>query len=85
VDGRVEVEVEDSGPGVPAEVRERIFEPFFSTKTGGTGLGLAIVKKTAQDHGGGVRLDSPAGGRTRAVLWLPAKPARAGDDQRPPM
>jgi two-component system, NtrC family, nitrogen regulation sensor histidine kinase NtrY len=87
VDGRLEVEVEDSGPGLPADVRDRIFEPFFSTKTGGSGLGLALVKKTAQDHGGGVRLESPAGGRTRAVLWLPAKetpPAseRSGD-QRP--
>jgi two-component system nitrogen regulation sensor histidine kinase NtrY len=82
VDGRLEVEVEDSGPGLPAEVRDRIFEPFFSTKTGGTGLGLALVKKTAQDHGGGVRLDSPAGGRTRAVLWLPVTPVRASDDQR---
>ncbi len=82
VDGRLEVEVEDSGPGLPAEVRERIFEPFFSTKTGGTGLGLALVKKTAQDHGGGVRLDSPAGGRTRAVLWLPVTTVRATDDQR---
>jgi two-component system, NtrC family, nitrogen regulation sensor histidine kinase NtrY len=87
VDGRLEVEVEDSGPGLPADVRDRIFEPFFSTKTGGSGLGLALVKKTAQDHGGGVRLESPAGGRTRAVLWLPAEetpPAseRSGD-QRP--
>jgi signal transduction histidine kinase len=82
VDGRLEVEVEDSGPGLPDEVRERIFEPFFSTKTGGTGLGLAIVKKTAQDHGGGVRLDSPTGGRTRAVLWLPVAPPRGAGDQR---
>jgi signal transduction histidine kinase len=87
VDGRLEVEVEDSGPGLPPEMRDRLFEPFFSTKTGGSGLGLALVKKTAQDHGGGVRFESPAGGRTRAVLWLPAKespPAsdRSGD-QRP--
>jgi signal transduction histidine kinase len=76
VDGRLEVEVEDSGPGLEPEIRDRIFEPFFSTKTGGSGLGLALVQKTAQDHGGGVRLDSPVGGRTRAVLWLPAEQAR---------
>ncbi|HEY7516279.1 MAG TPA: ATP-binding protein, partial [Vicinamibacteria bacterium] len=86
VDGRLEVEVEDSGPGLPHEVRERLFEPFFSTKTGGSGLGLALVKKTAQDHGGGVRLDSTPGGRTRAVLWLPTNvrpPATGGSvDQR---
>ncbi len=77
IDGRLEVEVEDSGPGLEPDVRDRIFEPFFSTKTGGSGLGLALVRKTAHDHGGGVRLDSPAGGPTRAVLWLPARDAQA--------
>jgi signal transduction histidine kinase len=74
-DSRVEVEVEDSGPGLDEEMRDRIFEPFFSTKTGGSGLGLALVKKTAQDHGGGVRLESPAGGHMRAILWLPVRHA----------
>jgi nitrogen fixation/metabolism regulation signal transduction histidine kinase len=69
---RVEVVVEDTGPGVPAEMRERIFEPFFSTKTSGSGLGLALVKKIAEDHDGGVTLDSVPG-QTRAVLWLPAE------------
>ena len=54
------------------EVRDRIFEPFFSTKTSGSGLGLALVKKIAEDHGGGVTLAEPPGQRTRAVLWLPA-------------
>ncbi|HVR69238.1 MAG TPA: ATP-binding protein [Vicinamibacteria bacterium] len=70
-DGRLQIEVEDSGPGVVAEIRDRIFEPFFSTKTSGSGLGLALVKRIAEDHGGGVSLeDAPTGG-TRAVLWLP--------------
>ena len=59
--GRVEVEVADSGPGLDPEVRDRIFEPFFSTKTGGSGLGLALVKKIAEDHGGGVRPGQRAG------------------------
>jgi signal transduction histidine kinase len=77
VDGRLELEVEDSGPGLSPEARERIFEPFFSTKTGGSGLGLALVKKTAQDHGGDVWLDSPPGGHTRAILWLPARGSEA--------
>lgn len=71
-EGRVEVEVEDTGPGLDPEIRERIFEPFFSTKTGGSGLGLALVKKIAEDHGGGVSLTSQAGRQTLAVLWLPA-------------
>jgi two-component system, NtrC family, nitrogen regulation sensor histidine kinase NtrY len=71
---RVEIEVRDSGPGVAPEVRDRIFEPFFSTKTSGSGLGLALVKKIAEDHGGGVSLESTAGEPTRALLWLPAAP-----------
>jgi nitrogen fixation/metabolism regulation signal transduction histidine kinase len=70
--GRVEVEVRDSGPGLNEEVRDRVFEPFFSTKTSGSGLGLALVKKIAEDHGGGVTLESPQGKGTRALLWLPA-------------
>jgi len=81
VDGRLELEVEDSGPGLDPEAQERIFEPFFSTKTGGSGLGLALVKKTAQDHGGDVHLDSPPGGHTRATLWLPV--ARGTEEKRP--
>lgn len=67
----VRVEVVDSGPGLDAEARRRLFQPFFSTKTGGSGLGLALVRKIAQDHGGGASLDSEPG-RTRATLWLPA-------------
>ncbi|HEY7598657.1 MAG TPA: ATP-binding protein, partial [Candidatus Limnocylindrales bacterium] len=76
-DGRVEVRVEDDGLGLDPEIRERVFEPFFSTKTGGSGLGLALVKKIAEDHGGGVTLTSQDGERTRALLWLPADDARA--------
>jgi two-component system nitrogen regulation sensor histidine kinase NtrY len=50
-DGAVIV-VEDDGPGIPAESRERIFDPYFTTKKDGTGLGLAIVKKIVVEHGG---------------------------------
>jgi signal transduction histidine kinase len=70
---RVLIEVRDSGPGVDPEIRDRIFEPFFSTKTSGSGLGLALVKKIAEDHGGGVALESGGREGTRAVLWLPAE------------
>jgi len=82
--GRVELEVEDSGPGVDPEIRERVFEPFFSTKTSGSGLGLALVKKIAEDHGGGITLESQPG-RTRATLWLPvvAEEAQRGGDALP--
>jgi two-component system, NtrC family, nitrogen regulation sensor histidine kinase NtrY len=81
MDGRAEVEISDSGPGIDPEVRNRIFEPFFSTKTDGSGLGLALVKKIVEDHGGGVCLESPPEGGTRARLWLPTpapEPARPG-------
>jgi signal transduction histidine kinase len=69
--GRLQVEVEDTGPGIEPEIRDRVFEPFFSTKTSGSGLGLALVKRIAEDHGGGVALEQAPGGGTRAVLWLP--------------
>jgi nitrogen fixation/metabolism regulation signal transduction histidine kinase len=72
---RVEIEVRDSGPGIAPEARDHIFEPFFSTKTSGSGLGLALVKKIAEDHGGGVSLESTPGEPTRARLWLPAADA----------
>ena len=52
------MEVQDSGAGVPAADRERLFEPYFSTKKKGTGLGLAIVRRIAQDHGGEVGYQS---------------------------
>jgi len=54
----VVVDVEDNGPGVPAELTDKIFDPFFSTKPQGSGLGLAIVKHLVELHGGKVRAKS---------------------------
>ncbi|HEX9105139.1 MAG TPA: HAMP domain-containing sensor histidine kinase, partial [Polyangia bacterium] len=55
VDGRVvEIAVEDSGPGVDAETRRRLFEPLITTKTKGIGLGLALVRRMVTRHGGDV-------------------------------
>src|SRR5205823_11436370 len=55
------VEIEDSGPGIPAELRENIFNPFVTTKQSGVGLGLAIVTKIVDLHGGAVRVTSEPG------------------------
>jgi len=65
--------VEDDGPGVPSELREKILQPFFTTKTQGTGLGLAIVARRASDAGGKLELESPLenGRGTRFLVWLP--------------
>ncbi len=64
--------ISDNGPGVRAELLERIFEPYVTSKTRGTGLGLAIVKRIIDQHGGSIRIDNDAGGGARVVVWLPA-------------
>ena len=64
--------VEDSGPGVRDDLRQRIWEPFFTTKQRGTGLGLAIVRKRMQEAGGTARLVAPVNGRgARFELRVP--------------
>ncbi len=69
-DNSIELEVHDSGPGIPEAVRARIFEPFFSTKEGGTGLGMSIVHSLVALHGGAIRLDTGPHG-TRFGVSLP--------------
>ncbi len=70
--GNVVIEVTDNGKGFPRENRQRLLEPYMTTREGGTGLGLAIVGKILEDHGGGIQLlDNPAGRGGRVVLWLP--------------
>jgi signal transduction histidine kinase len=70
-DDGVRVRFHDDGPGIPAELMERLFQPNFSTKTEGMGLGLAIVKKTMDDLGGTITIASPAGGGTEVTLLFP--------------
>jgi len=70
--GRLEVVIEDNGKGLPAENRERLTEPYVTTRTKGTGLGLAIVKKIMEDHGGDLYLDDAQGGGARVSLIFPA-------------
>lgn len=65
------IEVQDNGPGMTEEVMERVFEPYFSTKSGGTGLGLAIAKRIVNDHDGFIRVHSAVGQGTRFLIELP--------------
>ena len=61
----------DRGPGIPAEIRDRVFEPFFTTRVNGTGLGLAIVKRLVELQEGTVQLRDRTGGGTIAEIILP--------------
>ncbi len=65
--------VEDDGPGIPAEFRDRVFQPFFTTRQRGTGLGLAIVKREIEHIGGRISLESPTRDErgTRFLIHLP--------------
>jgi two-component system sensor histidine kinase HydH len=69
----VAVEIQDSGPGVPAELREQIFNPFFTSKENGVGLGLSIVAKIVDDHRGAIRLKNQPGKGACFHVFLPAK------------
>jgi two-component system nitrogen regulation sensor histidine kinase GlnL len=67
----VQVEVVDDGPGIPADVIDRIFSPFFTTKPQGSGLGLAIVRKIVDAHDGRIDVGTADGGGTRFRVTLP--------------
>jgi two-component system nitrogen regulation sensor histidine kinase NtrY len=67
-DGRRVLEVEDTGPGIPADVRDQLFTPFFSTKEGGQGIGLTLVQEILANHQFGYALDAPSGGPTRFTI-----------------
>jgi signal transduction histidine kinase len=71
--GTVHVAVEDTGPGIPQEARERLFRPFVSGSAGGTGLGLAIAKEISSALGGQIILESEVGKGSRFELVLPAQ------------
>lgn len=69
--GFCRVVVRDSGPGIPPEIRARLFTPFVTTKSRGTGLGLSTVKRLIEAHHGGIRLESPDAGGARVTVTLP--------------
>jgi signal transduction histidine kinase len=75
-DARIHIRVQDDGPGIPDDVRPRIYEPFFSTKEGGTGLGMSIVHSLVSLHGGSIDLDTGPRG-TRFDVTIPRRAALA--------
>ncbi|HEY1304253.1 MAG TPA: ATP-binding protein [Vicinamibacterales bacterium] len=68
------VEITDNGPGIPADIRHRVIEPFFTTKARGGGLGLPVARRTAELHGGRLTLVCPDKGGTVVTLTLPTRP-----------
>ena len=71
VNGDCQVRFTDSGPGIPADIREKIFTPFFTTKARGTGLGLPTARRFIEAHRGTINIDCPPSGGTRVTLQLP--------------
>ncbi len=67
--------IRDNGPGIPADIAEKIFSPYFTTKARGTGLGLAVVEHVVTSHGGRIRLESTEGAGTVFIIDLPADEA----------
>ena len=65
------IDVLDNGPGIPEELRERVWEVYFSSKRGGTGLGLPTARRIAEEHGGSLAFDTEVGKGTDFVLRLP--------------
>ncbi|MGE0480453.1 MAG: PAS domain-containing sensor histidine kinase [Phycisphaerae bacterium] len=77
-DGALQVRVSDEGPGLPAELFDRVFDPFFTTKQSGTGLGLTIAHRLVEAHGGVLRAGNRPAGGAEFTVNLP----RAADDPR---
>jgi two-component system sensor kinase FixL len=72
VDSHCRLSFHDSGPGIPADIREKIFTPFFTTKSAGSGLGLPTAKRLIEAHAGTIRIECPPDGGTMVTVHLPA-------------
>lgn len=73
--GQCRIAIADSGPGIPADIRDRVFEPFFTTKHRGTGLGLPTAKRVVERHHGDISIQCPPDGGTIVTITLPLNPA----------
>jgi signal transduction histidine kinase len=74
----VKISISDSGVGIPLQEKEKIFEPFYTTKDGGTGLGLSIVHKIIENHKGLITVESEVGRGSTFAIFLPTD----GDEER---
>ena len=81
--GRVVLEVSDTGPGIDEKSMPRIFEPFFTTKSMGRGMGLAAIRGIVDNHGGEIRVASRKGNGTTCTVLLPASDVPAADEPPP--
>jgi two-component system, NtrC family, sensor histidine kinase PilS len=73
IENPLRIQVADTGPGIPEEIRDRLFQPFVSMRPGGSGLGLAIVQRAVEAHRGLALVDSEPGRGTTFTILLPAK------------
>jgi signal transduction histidine kinase len=79
---RAIIEVIDTGPGIPADAVDKIFQAYYSTKKGGTGLGLPMSKRIVADHGGELRVRSEPGKGTDFTLELPLEIMSKGKSKK---
>jgi len=73
----VRLTIGDSGPGIPADVLPRVFEPLFTTRNFGAGLGLPITRQIVEQHGGTIAIESPPAGGATVTIWLPRQAQQA--------
>ena len=79
----VEIRIRDNGPGIPAAVMAKVFDPFYTTRTQGTGLGLSICQSIVREHGGSISIESTVGQGTTVIVDLPVE-KRNADRRRSP-
>jgi signal transduction histidine kinase len=75
-DGRIVICVSDSGPGIPQALREKIFDPFYTTRKEGYGIGLSFSHRVISDHGGGLKVDTSRWGGAEFRIELPLEPEK---------
>ena len=75
VDSTCRIAFSDAGPGIPIDLHEKVFTPFFTTKSRGSGLGLATAKRLVEAHSGQIAIDCPPAGGTTVVVRIPVTSA----------